>query len=159
MIHRIVPQQRIIQVNMSIMLRVVVQLPSRVWLFATPWTAAHQASLSLIICWSLPKFISIASVMSSSQLILWHQTWNIRSMNQGKLDVVKQEMVRININILAISELKWTGMGKQFRWSLYLLLWARIPYKKWSSPHNQQESKMQLGYNLKNDRMLMVRTL
>ena len=32
-------------------------------------------------------------------------------MNQGKLDVVKQEMIRININILGISELKWTGMG------------------------------------------------
>jgi len=39
-------------------------------------------------------------------------TWNVRSMNQGKLDVVKQEMVRVNINILEISELKWTGMGK-----------------------------------------------
>ena len=39
-------------------------------------------------------------------------TWNVRSMNQGKLDVVKQEMVRINIDILGISELKWTGMGK-----------------------------------------------
>ena len=35
-------------------------------------------------------------------------TWNVRSMNQGKLDMVKQEMVRININILVISELKWT---------------------------------------------------
>ena len=33
-------------------------------------------------------------------------------MNQGKLEVVKQEMARVNINILAISELKWTGMGK-----------------------------------------------
>ena len=39
-------------------------------------------------------------------------TWNIRSMNQGKLDTVKQEMVRININTLRIRELKWTGMGK-----------------------------------------------
>ena len=39
-------------------------------------------------------------------------TWNVRSMNQGKLDMVKQEMARVNINILAISELKWTGMGK-----------------------------------------------
>ena len=39
-------------------------------------------------------------------------TWNTRFMNQGKLDVVKQEMIRININILGISELKWTGMGK-----------------------------------------------
>ena len=38
------------------------------------------------------------------------RTWNVGSMNQGKLDVVKQEMVRININILGISELKWTGM-------------------------------------------------
>ena len=39
-------------------------------------------------------------------------TWNIRSVNQGKLNVVKQEMTRVNINILGISELKWTGMGK-----------------------------------------------
>ena len=37
-------------------------------------------------------------------------TWNVRYMNQGKLEVVKQEMARVNINILAISELKWTGM-------------------------------------------------
>ena len=40
------------------------------------------------------------------------RTWNVRSMNQGKLDVVKQEMARVNINILGISELKWTGMDK-----------------------------------------------
>ena len=39
-------------------------------------------------------------------------TWNVRSMNQGKLEVVKQEMERVNINILGISELKWPGMGK-----------------------------------------------
>ena len=39
-------------------------------------------------------------------------TWNVRSMNQGKLDVVKQEMEIVNINIIGISELKWTGMGK-----------------------------------------------
>ena len=39
-------------------------------------------------------------------------TWNIRSMNQGKLEVVKQEMARMNVNILGISELKWTGMGE-----------------------------------------------
>ena len=37
-------------------------------------------------------------------------TWNDRSMNQGKLEVVKQEMARVNIDILGISELKWTGM-------------------------------------------------
>ena len=39
-------------------------------------------------------------------------TWNVRSMDQGKLVVVKQEMARVNVNILEISELKWTGMGE-----------------------------------------------
>ena len=40
------------------------------------------------------------------------ETWNVRSMNQGKLDVVKQETARVNIDILGISELKWTGIGE-----------------------------------------------
>ena len=39
-------------------------------------------------------------------------TWNVRSMNQGKLEVVKQEMTRVNIDIFRISELKWTEMGE-----------------------------------------------
>ena len=39
-------------------------------------------------------------------------TWNVRSMNQDILEVVKQEMERVNIDILGISELKWTGMGE-----------------------------------------------
>ena len=54
--------------------------------------------------------------------------WNVRSINQGKLEVVKQEMARVNIHILGINELKWTGMGK-FNSDdiLYVLLWARIP--------------------------------
>ena len=39
-------------------------------------------------------------------------TWNVKSMNQGKLEGVKQEMARVNIDILGISELKWTGMGE-----------------------------------------------
>ena len=39
-------------------------------------------------------------------------TWNVRSMNQSKLEVVKQEMARVNINILGISKLIWTGMGE-----------------------------------------------
>ena len=38
-------------------------------------------------------------------------TWNVRSMNQGKLEVVKKKMARVNVDILGISELKWTGMG------------------------------------------------
>ena len=39
-------------------------------------------------------------------------TWKVMSMNQGKLEVLKQEMVRVNIDILGISKLKWTGMGE-----------------------------------------------
>ena len=39
-------------------------------------------------------------------------TWNVRSMNQGKLEVVKQEMARVNIDILGITEQKWTGMSE-----------------------------------------------
>ena len=39
-------------------------------------------------------------------------TWNVRSMNQGKLEVVKQEMARVNVNILGMSKPKWTGMGE-----------------------------------------------
>ena len=39
-------------------------------------------------------------------------TWNVKSMNQGKLEVVKQEMARMNIDILGISELRWAGMGE-----------------------------------------------
>ena len=39
-------------------------------------------------------------------------TWNVRSMNQDKFEVVKQEMIRVNVDILGIRELKWTGMGE-----------------------------------------------
>ena len=49
-----------------------VQSPSRIWLFATPWTAAHQASLSITNSWNSPKPMSIESVMPSNHLILCH---------------------------------------------------------------------------------------
>ena len=48
--------------------------------------------------------------------------WNVRSVNQGKLHVVNQEMARVKINILGISELKWMGIGKFNSEPLYLLL-------------------------------------
>ena len=53
-------------------LRVVVQPPNYVRLFVTSWTVTRQTSLSLTISQSLPKFMSIESVMSSNHLILWH---------------------------------------------------------------------------------------
>ena len=56
-------------------------------------------------------------------------TWTVRPMNQGKLGMVKQEMVRMNIDILGISELKWTGTGESNSDDLllYLSLRTRIP--------------------------------
>ena len=50
-------------------------------------------------------------------------TWNVRSMNQGKLEVVKQEMARVNINILGIRELKWTAMGEFNSDYHYIYFW------------------------------------
>ena len=63
------------------------------------------------------------------QRTILHKNLEYWSMNQGKLEVVKREMARVNVDILGISELKWTGMG-DFNIDdqpLYLLLWARIP--------------------------------
>ena len=55
-------------------------------------------------------------------------TWNIRAVNQGKLQMVKQEMARVNVDILGISEIKWTEMGEfNSDDSVYLLLQAGIP--------------------------------
>ena len=55
-------------------------------------------------------------------------TWNVRSMNQGKLDGVRQNMKKVNIDILGISELKWTRMGKFNSDDHYIYYcWARIP--------------------------------
>ena len=54
-------------------------------------------------------------------------TWNVRSRNQGKLEVDKQEMARVNIDILGISELRWTEMDEFNSDDHYLLLWAGIP--------------------------------
>ena len=58
-------------------------------------------------------------------------------MNQSELDIVKQEMARVNINILGISELKWTGMG-EFNSDDHnnYYCWQESE-KKWSSPHSQ----------------------
>ena len=65
-------------------------------------------------------------------------------MNQGKLEVVKQEMARANVDILGISELKWTGMGEFTSDDHYIYYCGQESLRrKWSSHHGQQESKMQ----------------
>ena len=72
---------------------VAVQLSSNVRLFATPWTAARQASLSLSISWSLPKFI--AFVMRSNHLILWHPLLPLPSIFPSIGDFSNELSVRI----------------------------------------------------------------
>ena len=64
-------------------------------------------------------------------------TWNVRSMNQGKLKVVKQEMARVNVDILGISKLKWTRMG-EFNSDGHCIYY--YGQKKWSNHHGQQKS-------------------
>ena len=63
-------------------------------------------------------------------------TWNVRSMNQVKLEVAKQEMARVNINILGIRVLKWSGIGK-FNSNDHHIYYCE---QEWSSPHTQQKS-------------------
>ena len=67
-------------------------------------------------------------------------TWNIRSMNQGKLEVLKQEMGRLNTGILEISELKWTGMGECNSDDHCPYYCGQESLKKCSSPHSQQKA-------------------
>ena len=66
-------------------------------------------------------------------------TWNVRSMNQGKLAVVKQEMARVNVNILGISELKQTGMGEFNSDDHYIYYCGQESLRR----NGQQESEMQ----------------
>ena len=61
-------------------------------------------------------------------------------MNQGKLEVVKQEMARVNINILGISELKWTGNSEFDSDDHYIYYYRQESLRRRSSPYSQQKS-------------------
>ena len=79
-------------------------------------------------------------------------------MNQGKLEVVKQEMARVNIDILGISELKWTGMGEfnSDDHSIYYFGQESLRRNGVALIVNQRVQNAVLGCNLKNDRMISV---
>ena len=64
-------------------------------------------------------------------------------MNQGKLEVVKQEMARVNVDILGISELKWTGMGEFNSDDHYIYYCGQKSLRRNGVAMRQQESKMQ----------------
>ena len=85
-------------------------------------------------------------------------TWNVRSMNQAKLEVVKQEMARVNINILGISELKCTGMGKFNSNDHYIYYRGQESIRRNGVAIivNKRVWNAVLGCNLKNDRMISV---
>ena len=85
-------------------------------------------------------------------------TWNVRSMNQGKLEVVKQEMARVNVDILGIRELNWTGMGEFNSDGHYIYYCGQEPLRRngVAIMVNKRVQNVVLGCNLKNDRMISV---
>ena len=84
--------------------------------------------------------------------------WNVRSMNQGKLEMVKQEMARVNVNILGIRELKWTGMGELNSDDHYIYYCGQESLRRngVAIMVNKRVQNAVLGCNLKNDRMISV---
>ena len=86
-------------------------------------------------------------------------TWNVRSMNQGKLEEVKQEMARVNVNIRGISKLKWTGIG-EFNSDDHYIYYCRQESLRRNAIAimvNKRVWNAVLGCSLKNDRMISVR--
>ena len=79
-------------------------------------------------------------------------------MNQGKLEVIKQEMTRVNTDILRISELKWTGMGEFNSDDLYIYYCVKESLRRNGVAliANRRVRNAVLGGNLKNDRMISV---
>ena len=84
-------------------------------------------------------------------------TWNVRSMNQGKLEVVKQEVAKVNTEILGTSELKWTGMG-EFNSNEHHIHYCGQKCRRRSGVNESQlkSLKCSFGCSLKNDRMILV---
>ena len=76
-------------------------------------------------------------------------------MNQGKLEVIKQEMAKVNIDILGTSELKWTGMGESNWDDHYIYYCGQESLRR--NGVNKRVRNAVLGCNLKNDRMISVR--
>ena len=86
-------------------------------------------------------------------------TWNVRSMSQGKLEVVKKEMARVNVNILGISELKWTGMDEFDSHDHYIYYRGQESLRRNGVAIiiNKRVQNEVLRCNLKNERMISVR--
>ena len=81
--------------------------------------------------------------------------WNVRSMNQGKLEVVKQEMARVNVDILGISEIKWTEMGEFNSDDHYIYYCGQESLRRNGVAIKRVQNAV-LGCNFRNDRMNSV---
>ena len=127
-------------------MKVKVKTLSHIRLLVTPWTAAYQAPPSMRF--SRQKYWSGVPLPSP-----------VRSMNQGKLEVVKQEMASVNIDILAICELKWTEMGKFNSDDHYIYYCGQESLRRNAVALivNKRVQNAVLGCNLKNDRIISVR--
>ena len=115
---------------------------SHVRLFTTPWAAAYQTPPSM--GFSRQEYWSGVPLPSP-----------VRSMNQGKLEVVKQEIAKVNIDILGISELKWTGMGEFNSDDHYIYYCGQECLRRngVAIMVNKRVQNAVLGCNLKNDKM------
>ena len=110
------------------------------------------------------KQYPVVDVMDDVSKIWCHKqqycigTWNVRSTKQGNLEVVKQEMARVNINILGISKLKWTGMG-EFNSNDHYIYYCRQEAhrrKEVAIIVNKRVQNAVLGCSPKKDRMISV---
>ena len=113
-----------------------------------------------------PKWIrqSVVDVSADKSKIWCHKeqycpgTWNIRPMNQGKLDMVKEEMVRININILGIGELTWVRIDEFNSDDHYIYYCGQGSHRRNGVAFkiNKTVWNIVIGCNLKNDRMISI---
>ena len=110
------------------------------------------------------KQLLVVDVTGDRSRVRWRKeqccigTWNVRSMNQGKLEVVKQEMARVNVDILGLSELKWTGMGEFSPDDPYIYSCGQESLRRngVALTVNKRLQNAVLGCNVKNDRIISV---
>ena len=116
-----------------------------------------RQDFTVFILWSIRLFSANTKVWCCKEQYCIG-TWNVRSVNQGKLEVVKQEMARVNVDILGISKLKWTGMG-EFNSDDHYIYYSGQESLRRNGVAIMVNKKVQnavLGFNLKNNRMISL---
>ena len=125
------------------------------------WWCHPTISSSVVHFSSCPQSFPASGSFQMSQFFAsGDQSIGVRFMNLGKLEVVKQQMARVNINILGISELKWTGMGEFNSDNHYIYYWGQDSLRRngLTIIVNKRVWNVVLGCNLKNDRMISIHT-